>query len=171
MATERKLHTMKKTILLISILLFTIQIFSQSAPTGKIKKALKSQYPEATDAKWNYEGDYKDRVWKALYQLDDVLHSSWYDYKGNWIQTKVKIDPKELPAAVLKSIDEDYARYHIVIAARFQNPELDGFEVFLDSENMGGYDVQYTADGKYVHRTMKSSGYKAVDDKGNQIEE
>lgn len=162
---------MKKTLLIISILLLSMQIFSQSAPPTKVKKAFKSQYPTAIDAKWNYDGDFKDRVWKTLYQLDDVLHSSWYDYKGNWIQTKVKIEPKELPAAVLKSIEEDYARYHIVIAARFQNPELDGFEVFLDSENMGGYDVQYTADGKYVHRTMKSSGYKPIDNSGKEIEE
>ncbi len=161
---------MKKTLLLISLIIFTIQIFPQAVPS-KVKKAFKVQYSETSDETWNYDGDYKLRVWKVLYKSEGVLHSSWYDYKGNWIQTKTKIDDSELPEAVMKSIQEDYARYKIVIAARFENPELNGYEVFLDSKSMGGFDVQYTKEGKMVNRTMKSSGYAPIDDDGKEIEE
>jgi hypothetical protein len=161
---------MKKSLLLIGLLLFTIQIFSQAVPS-KIKKAFKNQFPEATDANWRYDGDYKLREWKVLYKSEDVLHSSWYDYKGNWIQTKTKIDKSKLPEAVLKSIEEDYASYKIVIVARFENPDIDGYEVFLNNENIGGFDVQYTKAGKLYHRTMRSKGYKPLDDDGNVIEE
>lgn len=161
---------MKKTILLIGLILFTIQIFSQAVPS-KVKKAFKNQYPEAIDTDWNYTGDYKLRVWKALYKSEDTLHSSWYDYKGNWIQTKTEIDISEFPEAVLKSIEEEYASYKIVISARFENPEMSGYEVFLDNQYKGGFDVQYTKEGKMVHRTMRTDGYQPINDDGKVIEE
>jgi len=161
---------MKKIALLFIVVLFTSNIFSQAVPS-KVKKAFKNQYPEAIDANWNYDGDYKLRVWKALYKSDKVIHSSWYDYKGNWIQTKTEIDISEIPEAVMKSIEEEYASYKIVISARFENPEMSGYEVFLNNEYKGGFNVQYTKEGKMVHRTMKSNGYKPIDDDGKVIEE
>ncbi len=161
---------MKKIALLFIAVLFTSNIFSQAVPS-KVKKAFKTQYPEAIDANWNYDGDYKLRVWKVLYQSDDTLHSSWYDYKGNWIQTKTKVDISALPEAVLKSIEEEYASYKIVISARFENPEMNGYEVFLDNEYKGGFNVQYTKEGKMLHRTLKSNGYKPIDDDGKVVEE
>ena len=155
----------------LSILLFSIvsvNAFSQFSIPGKVKKAFKTQYPEATDVNWINKGD-RVKEWRAMYKLDGVLHTSWYDHKGNWEVTKVKIDPSEIPEAVLKSIEEDYYEYDIVITARFENPEQKGFEVWLDNSREG-FDVRYSPEGKVLLRTLTSNGYQPIDDNGHFIE-
>jgi hypothetical protein len=99
-----------------------------------------------------------------------VLHACWYDNKGNWIQTKTKIDEKALPEAVLKTIEEEYASYKIMITTRFENPDTSGFEVFLDNETYG-FAVQLSKEGEIIKRKLSSKGYRSIDDDGNVIEE
>ncbi len=109
-------------------------------------------------------------LWKAFFKEDGVLRSAWYDPKANWIQTKTKINEDELPEAVLKSIEENYYRYKIVITARFVNPETEGYEVFLDNEQ-DGFNVQFSKEGDVLNRTIRSKGYKPIDDEGKEIED
>ena len=165
-----KIMMMKKTTLIFLALLLTGSIFSQTNPSGKIKKAFNKQYPEAVNTKWTSEGERQTREWRAMYKQNNVLHASWYDYKGNWLQTKTKIDEKELPDAVLKTIEEEYAGYKIMITTRFENPETNGYEVFLDNETYG-FAVQFSKDGEIIKRKLSSKGYRPIDDDGNVIEE
>jgi hypothetical protein len=157
---------------LVVTLLITVNVSAQERwPTRKVKKAFHNQYENAEIIKWEYETS-KNRVtlWKALFKRDDVLSSAWYDEKANWIQTKTKISEDELPEAVLKSIEENYYRYKIVLTARFQNPETDGFEVFLDNEDVG-FNVQFSKEGEILSRTIRSEGYAPINDDGEELEE
>lgn len=159
---------MRHIITLLVLILFSFSLFSQARPPAKVKKSFKDKYETATDARWSSKGD-RQKEWRVLYQLDNVLHSSWYDHKGKWLVTKAKIDKEDLPEAVLKSIDVDYYSYELVIAARFEDLENQGYEVWLDN-GREGFNVQYNEEGKILLRTITSTGYKPIDDYGNIIE-
>lgn len=161
---------MKKVALFLVILLAGSSIFAQTNPSGKIKKAFNKQYPEAVNTNWTSQGERQSREWRAMYKQNNILHASWYDYKGNWIVTKTKIDEKELPEAVVKTIEDEYASYKIMITTRFENPETDGYEVFLDNGTYG-FAVQLSKDGEIIKRKMSSKGYRPIDDDGNVIKE
>jgi hypothetical protein len=163
---------MKRIILSLVVILITVNVSSQERwPTGKVKKAFHNQYENAEIIKWEYEtSKNKVTLWKVLFKQNDVLSSAWYDNKANWIQTKTRISEDELPGAVLKSIEENYYRYKIVLTARFQNPETEGFEVFLDNKDVG-FNVQFSKEGEILSRTIRSEGYAPVDDDGERLEE
>ncbi|MCB2209191.1 MAG: PepSY-like domain-containing protein [Bacteroidetes bacterium] len=162
---------MKKIILSLAVLLIAGNVFSQTRPTSKVKKALFEKYENAKIVRWESETE-RNRVtiWKAFYTLDDVLRVACFDPKGNWIQTKTEIEKDALPEAVLKSIDENYYQYKIVITARFENPETEGYEVFLDN-GQDGFNVQFSKEGDVLNRTIRSKGYKPIDNEGKEIED
>lgn len=165
---------MKKLLTLLLLFPLSFSLFSQTRPTNKVKKAFEAQYPQATDAKWSASslsdgGTERVLEWRVLYQLDGVLHSTFYTNKGEWQITKYKIDSSELPDAILKAIRDDYYAYELVIAAKFESPESKGYEVWLDN-GRDGFDVQYSAEGKMLLRTLTSVGYKPIDDYGNFID-
>jgi len=160
---------MKKLVSILIISFLAFSVFSQTRPPSKVKKSFKTQQPQATDAKWISKGD-RIKEWRVMYKLDGVLHTSWYDHKGNWEITKSKIDQSELPEAVVKSIEVDYYNYNIVITAKFESPENNGYEVWMDN-GREGFDVQYSKEGKVLLRTLTSQGYKPIDDDGNFIED
>lgn len=166
------MHHMKRIILSLAVLLIIMNVSSQERrPTGKLKKAFNNQYANAEIINWEYEtSKNKITLWKVFFKQDGILSSAWYDPKANWIQTKTKISKEELPATVLKSIEENYYRYNIVIAARFKNPETNGYEVFLDSDE-NGFDVQFSKEGDVLSRTIRSEGYTPIDDNGKVLEE
>ena len=158
---------MKKIFTLFVLLILSTAVSSQHRLPGKVKKAFEAKYPEATEARWTGEGE-RIKEWRVLYKYDDVLHSSFFDHKGNWLLTKVKIDRSELPKAVLDGIKKDYYSYDIVITARFEDPENKGYEVWLDN-GREGFDVQYSKEGEVLLRTLTSTGYQPIDDDGNFI--
>ena len=162
---------MKRIILSSLIILITINVYSQTRPSSKVKKSFNEKYENADIIKWESEKE-KNRVtiWKAMFKANDVLSVAWFDPKGNWIQTKTKINEDELPEAVLKSIEENYYMYKIVITARFENPEDKGYEVFLTND-MDGFNVQFSKDGEILSRTIRSEGYKPIDSDGKEIDE
>jgi hypothetical protein len=159
---------MKRLLLILFVSSVCFSAFPQMGIPAKVKKTFKAQYPSATETKWISKGD-RIKEWRAMYKLDGVLHTSWYDHKGNWEVTKSKIDQSELPQAVLKSIEDDYYGYEIMITARFENPEQKGYEVWLDN-GREGFDVQFSPEGKILLRTLTSNGYKPIDEDGNFIE-
>jgi len=161
---------MKKIILSLAVLLIVVNVFSQTRPTPKVKKAFSEKYENTEVVRWESETE-KNRVtiWKAFFTQDDVLSVAWFDTKGNWIQTKTEIDKSALPKAVLKSIEENYYRYKIVISAKFTNPEVNGYEVFMDN-GQEGFDVQFSEEGDVLNRTIRSEGYKPIDSKAEETE-
>jgi hypothetical protein len=162
---------MKSLVLSIFILLITTSVYSQSKPGKKVRNAFFEKYENAEIIRWENETE-RNRVtlWKAFFHLDEVLSVAWYDPKGNWIQTKTEIDKNELPEAVLKSIEDYYYQYKIVISARFVNPEAEGYEVFLSSE-MDGFDVQFSTEGEVLSRAIRSKAFKPIDSEGKEIED
>ncbi len=166
---------MNRIILLIAVTFLALNVFSQSKPPKKIRNILDEMYENVeiikTQDEWEGEGRSKRyKFWKIMFKSDGVLSSASFDNKANWLETKTKISEDELPEPVLKSIEENYYMYKIVIVARFENPEDKGYEVFMTNE-IDGFDVQFSKDGDIISRIIRSGGYKAIDDDGNQIEE
>ena len=160
---------MKRIVLSFVFIFIVFSIFSQTGPARKVKKAFNEKYENAEIIRWESETE-RNRVtiWKAFFTLDEVLSVAWFDPKAHWIQTKTEINKETLPAAVLKSIEENYYRYKIVISAKFENPEKQGYEVFLDN-TQEGFDVQFSEEGDVLNRTIRSKGYKPIDSKGEEI--
>lgn len=161
---------MKRMLISIVVLLITVNAFAQSRPTKKVRNAFTEKYQTAEIIRWENETE-RNRVtlWKAFFKQDDILSVAWYDPKAHWIQTKTEISKDELPEAVLKKIGDNYYQYKIVIAARFINPEEEGYEVFLSSE-MDGFNVQFSKEGDVLNRTIRSDAYKPIDSEGKEIE-
>lgn len=162
---------MYRFILLAAVMIFATQAFAQTKAPKKIRKVLLERYPDAEIVKvkedWEMKGKSKqNKTYKVLFKHDGGLSSSEFDSKGNWIQTKTKISEDELPEAVKKNIEEYYYMYNIVIVARFENPENEGYEVFLDNGN-DGFDIQFSKEGEVLSRTITSKGYRPIDDDGN----
>lgn len=162
---------MKRVVLSFVFFFIVFSIFSQTRPSRKVKKAFSEKYENAEIIKWISETE-RNRVtlWKVFFKQNDTLSVAWYDPKANWIQTKTEINKDELPTAVLKSINESYQQYKIVITARFVNPETEGYEVFLSSSELDGFDVQFSKEGEVLNRTIRSGGYQPIDSDGNEID-
>jgi hypothetical protein len=162
---------MKNIVLTIVVFLITASAFTQSKPSKKVRNAFYEKYENAEIIRWENETE-RNRVtlWKGFFKQNDVLRVAWYDPKANWIQTKTEISKDELPEAVLKSIEDYYYQYKIVITAKFINPETEGYEVFLSSE-MDGFDVQFSKEGDVLNRAIRSEAFKPIDSEGKEIEE
>ncbi|RLD71494.1 MAG: hypothetical protein DRJ02_10405 [Bacteroidetes bacterium] len=167
---------MTRFTLLIVLVFFAANMYPQEktkAP-NKIKKTLTERYPDAEIVKskgdWEMKGKSKqNKFWKVLFKHDGILSSADFDSKGNWLQTKTKISEEELPEAVMKTIEEYYYMYKIVIAARFENLKTEGYEVFLDNGN-DGFDIQFSKEGEVLSREITSKGYRPIDDDGNFVD-
>ena len=164
---------MFRIILLLTVTLMAVHVFPQSGTKApkKIRKTLVEMYPDAeiviAKGEWEMKGKSKqNKFWKVLFKHDGELSSASFDSKGNWLQTKTKIREEELPEAVMKTIEEYYYMYKIVIAARFENQKTEGYEVFLDNDN-DGFDIQFSKDGEVLSREITSKGYRPIDDDGN----
>jgi len=164
---------MTRFILLIAVTFIALNVFPQAQTKAphKIKKALTERYADAEIVKakgdWEMKGKSKqNKFWKVLFKHDGELSSADFDSKGNWLHTKTKISEEELPEAVMKTIEEYYYMYKIVIAARFENLKTEGYEVFLDN-GTDGFDIQFSKEGEVLSREITSKGYRPIDDDGN----
>lgn len=152
---------MKKLALIFLVVIIAAPAFSQTKPPKKTRKALLSMVPDARDVKWTTANEreiYKNRIWTANYTLEGDSVLSRFDYKSNWLVTLSFIPVSELPEAVVASIEDSYTRADLIKAAKYKDPDFEGFGVaFLYKEDK--WSVQISKEGEIVRRRLQGEGF------------
>lgn len=161
---------MKKTILLFGVALvicapsFAQKGDAKAAVPEAIKSSFSQKFPKATAVEWEMEG--KDE-WEAEFKLDGKEFSASFSSAGAWIETESEIKKANLPAAITKALDVEFAGYKLVEAETIETPKLKGYELELKSGEQS-IEVVMDESGKLLGRTPAS---ESSDSKGSKSSE
>jgi len=148
---------MKYLFIIISFVFFTNTTDAQTRAPKKIRDAFEQKYPEAQKLIWVGKGE-RQKEWFAHYWIESDSMQTSYDYKANWITTFTFIEISDLPEAVTNAIQDEYMSSKIIIAAKMEQPDFDGFGVaFMYKKDRWG--VQITKEGKVIRRRLTTGGF------------
>ncbi len=156
---------MKKTIFLFVLMAFIMSVQSQvvvkqSKAKKKVevpelvKNAFKAKYPSITKVKWGIE---KAGEYEAEFKINKAEVSVLYDEKGNILETETEIKTSELPTAVLRSIEKDFAGYKIEEAEKNESKGVITYEVEVEKGKLE-YELTYDANGKLLKKEEEKEG-------------
>ena len=141
---------MKKfTILLLSFSLVSYSAFSQKNPPENVRKAFTAKYASAQSVKWDHE---EKTEWEAEFKIGDKKMSASFDNSAKWIESETAIAEKELPAAVVSTLNKDFQGYKRGPAEIFESPEIKGFELSLRKGEIA-LEVIFDSNGKIIKKT------------------
>jgi hypothetical protein len=154
---------MKKLLILTTAFAFiSVSALSQKNPSEIVKKEFSKKYATAQSVKWDSE---EKNEWEAEFKMDDKKMSASFDNSAKWIESETEIPEKELPAAVVNTLNKDFQGYkkgHIEI---FESYELKGFELGL-KKGETSLEVIFDNNGKIIKKTeAKEEDEKAERDK------
>jgi len=148
---------MKYLFIIISFVFVANTSNAQTRAPKKIREVFEQKYPDAQKVNWVGKGE-RQKEWTAHYWIENDSMQASYDHKGNWITTFTFIDPSELPEAVSFAIKDEYMSSEIIIAAKMEQPDFDGYGVaFMYKKDRWG--VQITKEGKVIRRRLTTGGF------------
>ena len=109
---------MKKIFFLIALLGY-ISIQAQTKTPSAVTTAFAKQFPDAANIKWGKENA---KEYEAEFMLRCTKMSANYDLQGNWKETETERQVKNLPEAVVKSINRKYPGATISGASKTESP-------------------------------------------------
>jgi uncharacterized membrane protein YkoI len=105
---------MKKALLIITALCIVTFAFAQekgkASPPEKVKTSFAKKFPKAEKVKWEQENATE---WEAEFKLAGAEYSANFNNDGTWIETEHEIKQSEIPAAVKKTLDTEFAGYKV----------------------------------------------------------
>ena len=140
---------MKASLLLFVLVLFSGTLFGQFKVPEDAKKGLAKKYPNAESVKWKSA---KDGVYTADLTTEGQKTTAGFDSKGNWVQSEIKIDKEDLPAAVSQTVAKQYADFEVDWVKKLSSPEIPvAYRVAFDQE---GYTVRvnFSPEGKVLEK-------------------
>jgi hypothetical protein len=141
-------------ILIVALSMISVSAFSQKNPPENVKKEFAKKYTSAQSVKWDNE---EKNEWEAEFKMDSKKMSSCFDSSGKWIESETEISEKELPAAVVNTLNKDFQGYKKGLIEIFENSEMKGFELTL---KMGEstLEVLFDNSGKVIKKTGAKEG-------------
>jgi hypothetical protein len=141
---------MKKLIFLsIVFSLITFSSFSQKNPPENVKKEFSIKYTSAQSVKWDSE---EKNEWEAEFKLNGRKMSACFDDAAKWINSETEITEKELPAAIIATLNKDFQGYKKGLIEIFESPEVKGFELTLKNGE-SSLEVIFDDSGKVFKKT------------------
>ncbi|MCX6013570.1 MAG: PepSY-like domain-containing protein, partial [Chloroflexi bacterium] len=114
--------------------------------------------------KWGSE---EVNEWEAEFKLDGKKMSACFDNSAKWIDSETEISLKELPAAVVNTLNKDFQGYKKGLIEIFESPEIKGFELTL-TKGESTLEVVFDNNGKVIKKTeVKEDEEKA--DKAEKV--
>lgn len=107
------------------------------------------RFPDATRVEWGSENADE---WEAEFNMGGKKMSASFDSLFAWIDTETEISEKELPAAVLNSLNAKFSGYEKSLVEIYESPEIKGFELSL-RKNETSVEVIFDNNGKIIKRT------------------
>ncbi|MDB4582298.1 PepSY-like domain-containing protein [Draconibacterium sp.] len=121
---------MKKLIFIIAVLAFALFACTQTPPQ-KVANSFAQKFPNVTKVHWEQE---EENEWEAEFKMNKKEMSATYDNEGTWLETKVEMNKKELPAVVANVIKEKYSDYKVDEAVEIETPDFKGYEIALEQK-------------------------------------
>jgi len=97
-------------IAIIVIVIFTACSQSQTDLPSKVTDAFNQKFPDATMVKWDKEND---NEWEAEFKMEGKEYTASFDQTGVWMETEYEISVEDIPAAVAKTLETEFASYSI----------------------------------------------------------
>ncbi|MCX6254094.1 MAG: hypothetical protein NTV31_06395 [Bacteroidia bacterium] len=120
---------MKYIIILVVVFSLTsVSALSQKNTPENVKKEFANKYPAAQSVKWSSE---EANEWEAEFSMNGKKMSACFDNSAKWIESETVISEKELPVAVLNTLNNDFQGYKKGPVEIFESPEMKGFEMGL----------------------------------------
>jgi hypothetical protein len=136
-------------ILVVAFSLISVSAFSQKNPPENVKKEFTKKYAAAQSVKWGSE---EANEWEAEFRLDGKKMSACFDNSAKWIDSETEISEKELPAAVVNSLNKDFQGYKKGLIEIYESLEMKGFELTL-TKGESSLEVILDNNGKVVKKT------------------
>jgi len=126
-----------------------------SCTNAQIPEEIISQFqlmePLATSTEWFVQG----KIYKVYYKLDRQNRiTSYFDRKGNWLETETEIGVEDLNSAVLNVLETKFNDYEIVdieIIKTFDFKIL--YEIDL-IRNDKSYDILFDTTGRILRKKI-----------------
>ncbi len=99
----------------------------QNVPSN-IRTTFEQAYPNASDVEWEMEGQNYKVEFDVNWQDSEV----WYSSDGSTVKTETEIKKKDLPQAILATIDNQYATYRVDSIEKTDQNGSVTFEVELE---------------------------------------
>jgi hypothetical protein len=117
----------------IFILVFLFSLISVSALSQKntpenVKKEFSDKYPAAQSIKWSSE---EANEWEAEFNINGKKMSACFDNSPKWIESETVISDKELPVAVVHTLNKDFQGFKKGSVELYESPSMKGYEMRL----------------------------------------
>jgi hypothetical protein len=136
-------------ILLAAFSFISFSACSQNNLPENVHKEFAKKYPAAQSVKWDSESA---NEWESEFKMDGKKMSACFDNSGKWIESETAISEKELPVAVINTLNTEFQGYKKSPVEIFENPEMKGFELTL-KKGESSLEVVIDNSGKIIKKT------------------
>jgi hypothetical protein len=136
-------------ILIAAFSMISFSAFSQKNPPENVKKEFSKKYATAQSVKWGSE---EANEWEAEFTMGGKKMSACFDNSAKWICTETAILEKELPVAVVNTINKDFQGFKKSLTEIYESPEVKGFEMVL-KKGESSLEVIFDNGGKVFKKT------------------
>ena len=151
---------MKKSIMIMSLLLgFGVMSYAQSAPSA-VKSAFEKKFPNAKSVEWKKENDSE---WEAEFKLNGVEYSANFSNDGTWKETEHEIKESELPNAVKNTLNDQFGDYKVEDVEMIETPGFSGYEIEIEK---GKETIELVIDnsGKVLKKKVETESEEEEDE-------
>jgi hypothetical protein len=127
-----------------------------------VEKAFNQKFPDAKSVEWGSESK---NEWEAEFTVDGKKMSASFDSLAVWMVTEIVISEKELPAAVVNTLNKDFAGFKKSLIEIYEDTKIKGYELGL-KKGEASMEVILDNNGKVI----KKSGLKDDDEKDEKPE-
>ncbi len=85
--------------------LFISFLLLSNKPPEAVIEAFDAKFPEASDVKWEKDGDH---AFIATFISNDLLQKARFTDKGKWTETSIEMDFEKLPEKVQAGFDKNH---------------------------------------------------------------
>lgn len=110
---------MNKIMFFFLTLFLSQSLLGQSSTPNSVLEAFSKLVPTESTPYW----EFREGAYVAMFSHADGLKKMFFDEKGEWLETRTRIDRQILPVGVKRFIDTHYAEANITYIGRVDQPE------------------------------------------------
>ena len=134
-------------ILVMIIVLILLHYYNQSVLPRRVEEEFKAQYPLVQEYQWKSNiGEYEFEFY-----LDERRQLALLNRKGDLLRLSSEINPNQVPALVLDSLDKTYSDFSIESANKIKISDSTVYELQIMREHRG-WDLFYADNGNLLEK-------------------